>query len=366
MAVVTFILLFFTFCQLAVVFYNWLARPFLPVAGKGKEYPSFSILIPARNEADTISLLLDDLAALQVQPVEILVYDDMSTDETAAIVRKAAEQNIRLHLLSGKILPEGWLGKNHACHRLAEVAEGEYLLFLDADVRVSAGFTARLLSYVKTDPVRLLSLFPCQEMEQNASVLSVPLMNRILLTLLPLPLVRRFPQPSLAAANGQCMLFESATYRQLQPHKKMRMTPVEDIAIMRFYKEQQKEVTLLLGDQDIFCRMYTSLTDSIGGFSKNIFSFFGGSPWVAFLFAICTTFPLVWFCLYATPGIVWLYAGMVLLIRILFSVLSRQSVWLNLLLAIPQQAIFWIILCTALVRTKQHRVIWKERNISFS
>jgi len=366
MGVISWILLAWAFCRLGVVVYNFLSRPFLPPAGKVGNYPSFSVLIPARNEARTLPFLLEDLAALQIQPAEILIYDDLSTDGTAAIVQQAALKNPRIHLFSGKVLPHGWLGKNHACHRLAGVAEGRYLLFLDADVRLSADFTARLFTAIQQDPVQLLSLFPCQQMGRNATWLSVPLMNWILLTLLPVRLVRLLPYPSLAAANGQCMLFEAATYHRLLPHREMRMTPVEDIAIMHLYKQQKQKVALLLGDRDITCRMYSSLPDSIEGFSKNVFSFFGGSAWVAFLFAFITTFSAVW--LYCLGG--WqmlpLYLIIAGLIRVFFSVLSRQSVIVNLLLAIPQLMIFWVILCTALWRKKQRNLVWKERNISCS
>ena len=64
---------------------------------------------------------------------EIIVLDDESEDRTWEILSRLAQGNDRLHLLKGKPLPEGWIGKCWACHQLSEKARGEFLLLVDAD-----------------------------------------------------------------------------------------------------------------------------------------------------------------------------------------------------------------------------------------
>lgn len=134
--------------RLAVAFINWLSRPYLPVY---RSHPNptkrVSVLIPARNEEKNIGNLLSDLSEMENEVHEIIVYDDLSTDNTAEIVRQFAEKNNKLKLLVGKQIPSGWLGKNHACHRLALIAKGDYFLFIDADVRICTKTVARALKY---------------------------------------------------------------------------------------------------------------------------------------------------------------------------------------------------------------------------
>ncbi len=72
------------------------------------------------------------------------MLDDNSTDDTAAIVQRLADNEPRLRLLSSIELPEGWNGKQHACWQIAQVAQYEYMLFLDAEVRVNDDFLERI------------------------------------------------------------------------------------------------------------------------------------------------------------------------------------------------------------------------------
>ncbi|MGH3993949.1 MAG: glycosyltransferase family 2 protein, partial [Pseudonocardiaceae bacterium] len=94
-----------------------------------------SIVIPARNEAAGIETVVRSILASSYQPFQVIVVDDRSTDDTAAIVRRLAEGEPRLRLLSGAPLPDGWYGKPWACRQGYEAAAGDLLLFTDADTR---------------------------------------------------------------------------------------------------------------------------------------------------------------------------------------------------------------------------------------
>lgn len=364
MIVAGWILFAFGLARLVVAFVNWAAKPYWSRSRtRYVGQPEVSVLIPARNEEHNIGRLLGDLTADGTGICEILVYDDRSTDATAAVVQGFARQNSRVRLLSGGELPPGWLGKNHACCRLANEAAGRYLLFLDADVRIREQAVVRAMRYVQHTGVQLLSVFPRQLMPDPATRLAVPLMNWILLSMLPLTAVRRAPQTALCAANGQFLFFEASAYRAMQPHRKFRTAPVEDMAIAREYKRTGHPIAVLLGRYDIECTMYTALSDAVEGFAKNFFSFFGGSEWLCYLFVIATTAaPVVVFSfLGPLSGVI--YLTVIALIRVLVSATSRQPVGRNILLMIPQQAVLWRIVVTASVRKRQKRLLWKGRNI---
>ncbi len=358
---IAYLLLAFAALRLGVAGYNFLSRPYLPRTGRSAG--KVSVLIPARNEQENIHRLLSDLREVRYSPMEILVYDDDSTDGTAGVVRGCMEQDARVVLLRGKEPGKGWLGKNYACDRLSQAAGGRWLLFIDADVRIRPRTVAKAVRYMQTRGLSLLSLFPTQRIPSLGSRLSVPLMNWILLGSLPLALVRLSSRPSLSAANGQFMLFDAETYRRIRPHRLFRNSRAEDIAIGKHYKKLKFPTATLLGGEDVECRMYGSLPEAVRGFSRNIFQFFGGSTWVGLLFAAVTTAGpfLAFACGGVRLGI--LYLAMIVLIRWFVSLASRQSFAGNLLLMPLQQIVLWAIMIRAVVSGKKRNLLWKERNI---
>lgn len=364
MTVIAWLLFAFALARLTVSATNRVTKPYFPrTLSCAATQPEVSVLIPARNEADNIARLLADLRTNGAGIREILVYDDRSDDGTAAAVRRAARENPAVRLIAGGELPPGWLGKNHACACLARRAAGRYLLFLDADVRIRAQAVERALGYMRRTGVELLSVFPQQLMPDRSTRLAVPLMNWILLSLLPLVAVRRSPRPQFCAANGQFLLFRGETYRAMQPHRRFRMAPVEDMAIARAYKQAGHPVAVLLGRREVACTMYRSLGEAVAGFSKNFFSFFGGSEPLCYAFAAATTAApvVVFWMLGPVAGL--LYCAVVVSARLLVSRTSRQSVAMNLLLLLPQQLVLWRIIVTASVRKRKRVLLWKGRNI---
>ncbi|MCC8145086.1 MAG: glycosyltransferase family 2 protein [Bacteroidales bacterium] len=354
----------FGLIRLAISFHNFISRPYLPEPGNNTFIqPEISVLIPARNEEENIGLILSDLSSDDTGIKEIIVYDDNSTDETTPIVHKWSESNPKIKLISGHDLPENWMGKNFACYNLAKEAKGKYLLFLDADVRIRNKAVIRALSYLSHHKIKLLSVFPQQIMPNRGTYLVVPLMNWILLSLLPLTAVRKIPQPSLSAANGQFMFFDAETYKKLQPHKKVKRSAIEDMKIVRYYKRKKIKVAVLLGYDDVQCKMYHNLDEAVEGFSKNFFEFFGGSQFLCYLFAIITTIaPWVILALNGISAAV-IYIIIVLLIRILISVTSKQSAKFNILNIVSQQFILWRIILNASKKKKKKNLLWKGRNI---
>ena len=323
-----------------------------------------SVLIPARNEELNIEFILADLQKQDYKNIEILVFDDQSTDKTGEIVRQCMEQDNRIKLIESDGLPSGWLGKNHACHELSKQANGKYFLFLDADVRLSKDIILQSIANSEKHNLGLLSIFPTQEMQTPGEWITVPNMNFILLSLLPLILVRKTKYQSLSAANGQFMLFKADNYQPVWPHEKMKGNKVEDIEIARYYKQLNIPIVCTTGDERISCRMYTGFSEAVDGFSKNVVSFFGNSFVLAFLFWLITTFGFI--VVYPGAGISAFILYLILLvgIRIIISTISRQNVFINLLLFIPQQLTLGFILLKALSRKLKNEYQWKGRNIS--
>ncbi|HQN94101.1 MAG TPA: glycosyltransferase, partial [Prolixibacteraceae bacterium] len=229
----------------------------------------------------------------------------------------------------GEKLSAGWVGKNYACHHLAQRATGDYLLFLDADVRVSALFINYLVSFANRKKLTLLSVFPQQQLVTKGEWYTVPIMNWILLSFLPLPLVRMRWFPSLSAANGQVMFFETKSYREYLWHQMVKEVNVEDITIARMVKKKKLRLAVLLGNNDVSCRMYTEYNEAINGFARNMHQYFGGSRCWMFFFVLISwiRIPALFFLL--SPWFALFAFVIELIMKGNVSYLSRQSVGKN-------------------------------------
>lgn len=363
MGILALIVIGFALIQLGVALSNLPGR--LPEATQGDPlYRRLSILIPARNEEKTLPLLLHDLLGQEQLPLEIIVCDDHSDDGTSAIVSGLAATYPCLRIFRGEELPPGWLGKNFACYQLARQAKGDYLLFLDADVRICQQGIRQALALARQGGTGLLSVFPRQIMRTAGEKATVPLMTYILLTLLPLRLVYQVPEQSaLAAANGQFMLFEAESYRKIQPHSAVRREAVEDVAISRLYKKSGQRVVCLTGISGISCRMYTSLREAIAGFARSITGFFGGSLLLAALFWLLTGWgwlPVV--LAFSWPGLAG-YLAVRAAVRLIVAYDCRQSPGMNILYSVFQQMNMGVILGSAWKSRRKGVRIWKGRNI---
>lgn len=380
MEYITCFILAFALLQLLVALVNLLFRERLPARnakGEGSSvitadikpiaatmpHPTLSLLIPARDEEANIGSLLGDLTTLTDWILEIIVCDDQSADRTAAIVEEFGERDTRFRLIRSEGLPDGWSGKNHACHCLAKEAKGDYLLFLDADVRVGEGVLDRSLQYVQRHRCDLMSVFPTQEMQTLGEKITVPNMQIILLTLLPLPLVRLSGFSSLSAANGQYMLFRHDTYKEMQPHRQFRVSRAEDIEIARHLKRQRRRVSCLTGIRGVRCRMYHSLPEAVEGFSKNVTHFFGNSSVAAILYWLVTTLGFISFLVLGRWEWLSLWLAATLLTRIAASLTAGMRVGDNLQLFLPQQVMLGAFILRSLINKRQKSFRWKGRTI---
>lgn len=321
-----------------------------------------SILIPARDEEDNIQLLLSDLLKIDDCEIEIIVFDDQSSDSTADMVRRISMQDARVRLCQSTGLPEKWLGKNYACWQLSQRAKGQYLLFLDADVRLEASIIKDAVWYMTKHRLGLLSVFPKQIQESFGERVTVPIMNYILLTLLPLIFVRVSPFISHSAANGQFMLFSSDVYRANDPHRLFAMSAVEDIAIARYLKKKKVKIACLTGEDRVRCRMYHGYKEALNGFSKNVFMFFGNKPALAIVFWIFVALGFIPVMLYSL-GILGLYIALVVLVQILYSIASGENFSKNIEL-FPLQLLFLInVIIFSLKLRSNKKYLWKDRNV---
>ena len=244
-----------------------------PPLGQPPERP-VSVLIPARDEADRIGRCVRAALATAWDDLQVLVLDDGSTDGTAAAVRRAAGDDPRLRVLDGRPTPAGWLGKPWACAQLADAADGEVLVFLDADVVLAPHAVAAAVGLLD-DGLDLACPYPRQVAERPLARLVQPLLQWSWLTFLPLRLAEASPRPSLTAANGQLLACTAATYATCGGHTVVRDRVLEDIALARAAKHTGLRAGVADGTALATCDMYRRDGDLVAGYTKSLWSAFG-------------------------------------------------------------------------------------------
>lgn len=259
--------------QLAVLLVNTATFPVLSAA-KPVRRRRVSLLIPARNEAETLAETLPGILAQGA--AEVVVLDDNSTDETLALLERFAAEHPQLRVIQGKPLPKGWGGKNWACHQLAGAASGELVVFTDADVFWERGALDALLAFAERNDAVYASVWPRQRTKTLFERLTVPLIDLVLLGLLPYPAVRRTRDAAFSAGNGQCMLWTRSAYLQVGGHHAFKAEVLEDVRMGQRAKGKGLKVALALGGELLSTRMYRSAQEAVEGFSKNIVAAHGG------------------------------------------------------------------------------------------
>ena len=366
-------------------------KPTTVILPSGDGPQDVSVLVPARNEERRIRDCLSSLIAQEPPVREIILLDDRSTDGTAAIARELGfsdEPGSRLRIIHGEELPEGWIGKNWACHQLslAASAESGYLLFTDADTIHGPACIGASLTHAVSTRADLLSIWPDQITGSWSEKLVIPLGYLLFMAFHPFPLLRllqeqperaarwgftRMRLAALGAANGQFLLFRRHSYDVLGGHEALKDHLVEDIAFGRRVASRTGEGMRLVNADGIDllkCRMYSGFSELWEGFSKNLRPVFEESQ-VGF-----ALFGVVIFNLFLSPFLLMICGGSLLSAALLAVVLIMamrlmitirfQTSWIGFI-AHPFAVILALMIALNSWRLCQGTgVSWKGRNYS--
>jgi len=225
-----------------------------------------SVVIAARNEEEDLPGTLDALLDQDYPDLEIVVVEDGSTDRTAEVIDARAP---RVRRVDPPALPEGWVGKNWACWTGARATSGEWLLFLDADVRTHPAAVRTTLDWAVREGADLATIGPRVEMKGFWERVVLPFYVQMVLTYFRAPHVNR-PHSRTAMANGQYWLVRRTTYETLGGHAAIAPIMLEDVAIARRFRAAGKRIRVAWAPALAVTRMYRDRHEMFEGLLKNV------------------------------------------------------------------------------------------------
>jgi len=310
-----------------------------------------AVLIPARNEEENLRRLLP--ALIEPNPgLRVYVYDDGSEDGTAEVATAAGARVIR-----GGELPQGWTGKNHACHCLAQVATEDsaarWWVFLDADVYPEPGFLGGVVEHLKRSKSPVLTGFPRGLPGRGIEPMFLAWVGWVLLATNPFALVSRSRRGHSRFTNGQFTVWRAEVYTQLWPNERLRDRILEDVLIGRVLAKEGVFVETVNVSPVLGVRMYDTWRQALDGMSKNSYEITGSGLGTLFLTLLFMAIAVGW--VFAPWGL-----ALLMLSGLAAALTMRYVLWV-----VPVMPVAVLIGAFTLLRSwvwrRTGRVTWKGR-----
>lgn len=326
--------------------------------------PKVSILLSVLNEEKSIESVITSLLNLDYPNLEVIAINDRSSDNTPAILERMQKQHSRLHVYHINQLPNGWFGKNHALDFASQYANGEWLLFTDADVTMKKDTLLKSMSYALENKLHHLTIH--EDHFRDRFWLNILLLGQYVSYSMTIkPWCIRDPKSKKSLGRGAFNLIEKKAYMQSGAHRAIALECLDDLKLGELLKKNGYRQDVVAGQDYVEFKWYGSLQEMIKGLEKNSFSFFNYNFSLALL-AIAGSFLIfIWplLAIFVCTGIFfWLNIMSVGLTIAIFAYIAKQF-RLKKIYAIFYPIAMSILLYTvwnSMIKTYKNRgVIWR-------
>ena len=262
--------------------------------------PSLTIVVPARNEAETVEPAMRSLLGLNYPDYQIIAVNDRSTDSTGEILESLAssrESEGRLRVLRVVDLPPGWLGKTHAMWLGAKQGEragsNDWILFTDADCIFHPECVRRALYYAVRTGAEHLALMPTGIMHalSERMMMSFP---QVAGNLALRPWKVRDPRARDFVGVGAFNLIRRSAYNAVGTWQKMSMAVVDDLKLGEAVKQAGLRQDIVYGRDFVRVRWLIGAWGIVRNLEKNLFALFRFRMSLAIAACLAVLFVCVW------------------------------------------------------------------------
>lgn len=237
--------------------------------GANDEPVQCSVVIAARDEESRIGDTVRHILAQHDVQLEVIVIDDRSTDRTPEILRRLAEHDDHVRMQRVQELPDGWLGKCHACHLGAASAKGDWILFTDADCWLKPDVISRALRVAEREGADHVTLTPGIDAEGlGARAWHLA----FLITLANWFSGVNRDRPKAYLGMGAFNLVRTSAYRESGGYESLRLTVLDDVRLGLLLRRAGKRTRGFIGGDDAECHWGTSVRGMIHLMEKNYFA----------------------------------------------------------------------------------------------
>ncbi len=236
--------------------------------------PRVSVIVPACNEEDNIEQTLLQLLILDYDNYEIIAVDDRSTDRTGAImdqIAATAEPKQRLKVIHVDELPSGWMGKTHAMWTASLQADGEWLLFTDADVLFKPDALRRALTCAETEGADHLVMFPYMIMKRPGEKMMIAFFQ-MLFVFGHRPWKVADPDTKDHMGVGAFNLIRRPVYDAIGTYQRLRMEVLDDMKLGKVVKNAGYAQRTAFGGDLISIRWARGAMGVVRNLTKNFFA----------------------------------------------------------------------------------------------
>lgn len=329
-----------------------------------------SVIIPARNEEANIGACVASALAQDHERLEVIVLNDGSTDLTGDVLAGIQDPRLRV-LTGGEELPDGWFGKPWALERAQREARGDWLFFIDADVRLHPSAVGRVVGYGEREGLGMVTGFGTLVMESFWEKVLQPAVAGIILMGNDLDAVNSADKEDKNMASGQLLAFSRQGYEQAGRHQAVKADILDDVGLARACVAAGVRYHCLFMRQLYRVRMYTSLAEIWEGWSKNLFAgvhYSWGTVVGVLVYLFLTTHLGLTVALLAVVGVlpeellVWglLQVGVMQIVRGVMDVIWEHNPVYGLSHA-PATALVMAMMINSGLKTRGGGVSWKGR-----
>jgi cellulose synthase/poly-beta-1,6-N-acetylglucosamine synthase-like glycosyltransferase len=236
-----------------------------------------TVLAPMRNEAENVPEFISALSSqMGVKNLKFIVINDGSTDKTAQLLNTVIGSDSRFTVIDSPAQREGWLGKVSALQSGFDVATSDYIITLDADVRLEPNAIMRAITQLERLKLDFISPYPRQIAQTFPEKLIQPLLHWSWMSTIVLRLAEKFPRRSTAVANGQFFVVRKSALDAIGGFSTVSNQILDDIELARSLIASGYKGVVTEGSGIASTRMYASFDEIRQGYGKSLWKAFGG------------------------------------------------------------------------------------------